>query len=499
MSRLHLIVAPPPTPNGDLHVGHMSGPYLGADIYRRYVLQNGHEAVYVVSTDDHQSYVDTTAKRLGTNPESLIRQARRDIQESLNAFKIELNHFGQPDRDYNAFIKQFFISLAEKKYIGVKKVPVLFDLQTNSYPVEAFVSGRCPNCLEGTCGGICEGCGHPNACADLVGLDDQRYQVRHEDRLVFDLEQFRPALDNYLSSLGTHRPALQRLINSLLSRKLSPIIISYKTPRGIETNEFGISGQRLNVWAEMYPGHMYWLTKVAGSKVADARYIQFLGFDNSYFYIFVHAALAMAARQSGYQWPLPSAFITNQFYYLNTGKFSTSKGHVIWARDMAAEWNTDLARLFLAWHGPEYQEGTFSESIFRLAVAEFASKINKVANAFNARRAGNNGHQAKLPDELIALMSRDVPLSEYSHAELARRSIHSLEYLESLLSSGKDVPIASIPAAVALCLGPFCPTYTDELTTRFKIKENSWDNLAQCRTDASMPEIQEQYAHAHAL
>jgi methionyl-tRNA synthetase len=238
---------------------------------------------------------------------------------------------------------------------------------------------------------------------------------------------------------------------------------------------------------------------MGGNKIGDARYIQFLGFDNSYFYVFVHAALAMAAQQSGYQWPLPSAFITNQFYYLNTGKFSTSKGHVIWARDMAAEWNTDLARLFLAWHGPEYQEGAFSEPIFRLAVAEFAGKINKLASAYNARRAGGNGHQATLPAKLIALMSRDVPMSEYSHAELARRSIHSLEYIESLLSSGRDAPIASIPAAVALCLGPFCPNYTDELKTRFNIQENSWANLAQCRTDASMPEIQEQYAHAHAL
>src|SRR5262245_57643243 len=70
MPSLHLIVAPPPTPNGDLHVGHMSGPYLAADIYRRQVLQDGHEAIYTVSTDDHQSYVDTTARRLGTDSES---------------------------------------------------------------------------------------------------------------------------------------------------------------------------------------------------------------------------------------------------------------------------------------------------------------------------------------------------------------------------------------------------------------------------------------------
>ena len=449
----------------------------------------------MVSTDDHQSYVDTTARRLGVSPESLIEQAHQDIKDSLEAYSIELSHFGQPDPDYIDFIKRFFTTLASKHFIGVEKVPVLFDTQTGTYPVEAFVSGRCPHCLEGTCGGICEGCGHPNSCVDLVGLDS-RYEVRHEDRLVLELEQFRPTLDNYLSSLGTHRPALQRLINSLLSQKLKPLTISYKTPRGIGTDGFGVKGQRLNVWAEMYPGHMYWLTAMAGDKVAEAKYVQFLGFDNSYFYVVVHVALALAARQSGYQWPLPSAFITNQFYYLNTGKFSTSKGHAIWARNLATECNTDLARLFLAMHGPEYQEGTFSEQIFRMAVAEFSAKINKLANAYNRRRMSGDNSEGNLPGSLIEVMSREVPLSEYSNAVLARRAIHCLEYLEYLLASNQAVGLDSIPGAVALCLGPFCPMYTEELKRSFNIAENSWANLASCHADVILPEIQEEYAHA---
>lgn len=496
MSALHLIIAPPPTPNGDLHVGHLSGPYLAADIYRRYVIQQGGRAVYVVSTDDNQSYVDTTARRLGTEPEALIQQARRDIQKTLAAYNIGLSHFGQSGPEYTAFVTKFFSALAAKGLVRVEKVPVLFDSSTGAFPVEAFVTGRCPWCLEGTCGGICEGCGHPNSCVDLAGLDRNRYQVRQEERLVLDLEQFRPALDQHLLSMGTHRPALLRLINSLLAGKLKPMVISYETPRGIPADGFGAAGQRLNVWAEMYPGHIYWLTRMAGNDIADARYVQFLGFDNSYFYVFVHVALALAARQTGFNWPLPSAFVTNQFYYLNTGKFSTSKGHVIWARDLAAEHNTDLARLFLALHGPEYQEATFSEEIFRLAVNEFATKINRLAAAFNSRRNSAGPSQAALPAELTAMMSREAPLAEYSSAELARRSIHCLEYLEHLISTDRQAPIACIPGAVALCLGPFCPDYTDQLKARYSIKENTWTNLARCNVHPAMPEIEEQCAHA---
>jgi methionyl-tRNA synthetase len=473
----------------------MSGPYLAADIYRRQILQQGHRAVYAVSTDDHQSYVDTTAERLGLTPAALIAQARRDIQMSFEAYSIGLDQFGQPCAEYSVFVRNFFTTLASNRLIRPETVPVLYDAQHGNYPVEAFVSGRCPNCLEGTCGGICEGCGHPNSCTDLLGLDRNRYQVRQEERLVLDLEQFRPALDNHLTGLGTHRPALNRLIRQLLSEKLKPFVLSYKTPRGIETSAWGLPGQHLNVWGEMYPGHMYWLTKAAGNAIANAEYVQFLGFDNSYFYVFVHMALALAARQCGVEWPLPAAFITNQFYNLPNGKFSTSKGNAIWARDLALEYNTDLARLFLALHGPEYQEATFSEPIFRRAVDELAAKINKLAATYNSRRNRTHTPQETIPGEVVRLMSQDLSLKEYSNADLARRAVHCLEYLEHWLATNDGASTACIPSAIVLCLEALCPQYTSGLKQQFSIREHSWTHPARRPFDL-LPEIQVQYAHA---
>jgi methionyl-tRNA synthetase len=497
MPSLKLIVAPPPTPNGDLHVGHMSGPYLAADIYRRRVLQQGGRAVYTVSSDDHQSYVDTTASRLGLTSQELIAQSRRDIQKSFAAYSIGVDSFGQPSPEYCDFVTNFFAALSSRHLIRLEKVPVLYDSIQDEYPVEAFVSGCCPNCLEGTCGGICEGCGHPNNCMDLLGLDTNRYQTRREDRLVFDVEALRPALDDHLLTIGTHRPALQRLITQLLSGKLKPFVLSYKTPRGIETAALGCPGQRLNVWGEMYPGHMYWLTKAAGNSLSGGEYIQFLGFDNSYFYVVVHLALALAARQCGYEWPLPAAFVTNQFYYLGTGKFSTSKGHAVWARDLSAECNTDLARLFLALHGPEYQEGTFSRPVFDQAVDELAAKINKLAATYNGKRFKSHSAQEKLPAEVVRLMSQPVSLKDYSNGEFARRAVHSIEYLEHWLSTSNQASTAAIPSALALCLEPLCPQYAAEIQSRFAIQEHSWVRPAQC-PENFFPEIQVQYANAAA-
>lgn len=112
MSQIIHIIAPPPTPNGDLHIGHMSGPYLGADLFARTVRQQGLHTNFVVSTDDHQSYVDTTARRLETNVPALIAKSRVQIGASFDRYGIELSAFGVIDDRYHQFVENFISGIA---------------------------------------------------------------------------------------------------------------------------------------------------------------------------------------------------------------------------------------------------------------------------------------------------------------------------------------------------------------------------------------------------
>lgn len=100
----YAIVAPPPTPNGDLHVGHIAGPYFGADVLRRYLKLRGHTAVCALSVDLNQSYVVTTAERLKTDPVTLARQSHSDIAETLGMSGIEFDVVGMPDAEYGAYV-----------------------------------------------------------------------------------------------------------------------------------------------------------------------------------------------------------------------------------------------------------------------------------------------------------------------------------------------------------------------------------------------------------
>jgi methionyl-tRNA synthetase len=486
MARRHLIIAPPPTPNGDLHVGHMSGPYLAGDFYKRFLAREGITAHYVLSTDDHQSYVDTTAGRLGLPRDELVARSRREIWDSLQTYAIGVDHFGAPDGDYPAYIARYFRALSEAGLCAVRDVEVLFDRTTGTFPVEAFVSGFCPTCLDATCGGICESCGHPNACVDLVGLDRARYEVRREPRLVLDLEQFRPELDEHLTGLP-NRPALARLIAALLAGRLEPFVLSYRTGRGVGAGCAGLPDQQINVWGEMGPGHMYYLEQVVGPLDPADHYVQFMGFDNSYFYVVVHVALALAGRRCGYPWPLPAAVVTNQFYALESAKFSTSKGHLVWARDLAKEFTTDAIRLFLALHGPEYQEASFVPPVFQSTAEALGARINRLAEAFNGAARPAAPTPGRPPEDVVRALAGSPSLERYSAAEAARRALSAIHFMADAVAGGNARLVPYVPALLARALDVFCPAYVDLVRRSAGLPEVPSSPPAACRLDARLP------------
>lgn len=475
MSQVIHVIAPPPTPNGDLHIGHMSGPYLNADLFSRTMQSQGFRANFVVSTDDHQSYVDTTAGRLGTTPEKLIELSRTEISASFATYGIQLSAFGVIDDAYTSFVKSYFERLHQQELVSIREVEVLYDNQRGCYAVEAFVSGICRNCLASSAGGICEACGHPNRCSDLLGLDRARYSIRREPRLVLDLERFRLGLEERLGSMQTHRPWLRRLVCELLAKPLEPFVLSYKTPRGIGLDFVGLNDQRLNVWGEMFPGHIYFLSRSAGSVSREDRYVQFLGFDNSYFYVFVHLALSLAAQEAGFDWPSPDAFITNQFYNLDNEKFSTSKGHLIWARDLAADFDTDLIRLFLALHGPEYQEADFSHDAFTTEAARLVRSINAVVQRFNSSTRTDTA--SDVPNDLLAAMRPEISIDRYSASDNARRALNGIRCLAEGPIADRPGVTPYIPALLALALEPFCPEYVGSIRTSLGLSSVSWNHL----------------------
>jgi methionyl-tRNA synthetase len=379
------IVAPPPTPNGDLHVGHLSGPYLGADVLRRYLEMNGERVVTALSVDLNQTYVVTTAERLRIDPAALARKSHRDVAATLAAADLAFDVVGMPDAAYADYVADWFARFHAAGLIERRRRAIPFAPAANRFLFESYASGWCPTCLAETRANICETCGHPNEACDLLGLyptgwrPDSTVESREVAEYVLALEPWRDALAaKLLAPTLERRPAVDRLIAELFARPLPAFPLTFPSRWGIPAPFPDADGLVLNVWAEMVPGHYYWLNAADAAKGGTgplvtreqtARYVQCLGFDNSFFYVVAHLALALAARAAGIESLVPDAFVTNEFYLLDNFKFSTSQGHLIWGRDFLAERSVDEARFFLAWTNPEYNQANFSLDDFERVVA----------------------------------------------------------------------------------------------------------------------------------
>src|SRR2546423_3290314 len=158
-SRQVVIIGPPPTPNGDLHVGHIAGPYLAADVHARYLRASGRPVLYVTGTDDSQTYVLASAARLGTTPEALATRCWHDIRATLEVMGIAVDGFAPFDDGYRAGVLDFVGKLHAAGRLRLRTVRLPCSERTGEFLVEGLVSGACPVCLAVSRGGLCETCG----------------------------------------------------------------------------------------------------------------------------------------------------------------------------------------------------------------------------------------------------------------------------------------------------------------------------------------------------
>lgn len=370
----YLVTATPPTTNGDLHVGHISGPYLAGDAFTRYQRLQGAEVVYITSGDDNQSYVVTSAELSGESPAGLAARSNEAIRATLSAASISVDAYTVPDAGHVAYVRRFFSRLRSAGVFTPKTKPQWYCQQCRRYLFESYLKGNCPVCAMPTRGAICEACGHPNDNYNLRAARCARdaahpLETRQVAGLYLELERFRVQLTEFRDKKsGPWRPHLEQLFDELLASRLPDFPITYVSEWGIKFPAETFSGSVVNVWAEMLPGLTRTSRVALGAELDDGESIwhrqggcslvQFLGYDNSFFFAFAHVALLSAMPG----WLTPDGIITNEFYNLDYRKFSTSQNHLVWARDALKQTSADALRFYLSMTNPEEFEETYYPS-----------------------------------------------------------------------------------------------------------------------------------------
>ncbi len=375
-----LVTAAPPTPNGDLHLGHLAGPYLSGDIYTRALRLQGIDAHFVAGSDDNSIYVKAKGREIGMAPQAAADHFSAAIEETLAAAGIDLAVFPRPNASpyHVPLTQEFFRALYDRGRLVEKHAPSPYCERCASYLFESAIRGRCPHCGSGVVGNTCEDCGRVNDCIDLVESActacGAAPVLRPYRRLVFPLGDYAGALREYYRRVAMN-PHLRSLCEQVLAEGPLEVAVTHPTDWGIEVPVPGWEDQRIYVWLEMAPryfGYARLLADRLGAdagwerwwKAADARVVQFFGFDNSFYYGMLVPALMLAYDP---EIRLPAAFVSNEFYRLDGLKFSTSRDHRIMGRDLLGKAPRDAVRFFLAHTCPEREETNFTLADFDAA------------------------------------------------------------------------------------------------------------------------------------
>ncbi|MEH1098295.1 class I tRNA ligase family protein [Micromonospora sp. CPCC 205561] len=399
MARRSIVIVPAPTANGDLHVGHLCGPFLAGDVYARYRRAAGDRTLFGSGVQETQTFVLSTARRLGIDPELLARRAQEQVRDSLAALGISVDGFAPGDEGFRDFLCDFLGRLHAEGVFELRTVSFPYLPRTGEYLMEAYVQGTCPTCLADSCGGVCESCGHHSNPGELraprsTEHPGEELTTRSAEILVLPLERYRDRLRaQHLGPDATMRPHMRQALEEMLSRPLPDFPVTFPTGWGVPAPFPEVPDQVINPAVEAIPAGMYTAAVAAAATGhppaavddlwladPDTDVVYFMGFDNTHPFALVGVALLMAY---GDRYLRPT-MLTNEFYELEHEKFSTSRGHVVWGRELAAETPRDAGRFYLASTSPEHQRTNFSRSALTTLVrTRLVGPWNRVADAMN--------------------------------------------------------------------------------------------------------------------
>ncbi|MEU9081122.1 class I tRNA ligase family protein [Streptomyces sp. NPDC048357] len=362
-----IVVTPPPTPNGRLHIGHVAGPYLRADLYTRLVRHLGErEAHHVSHIDTYQSYVPKKARQLGRDVDAFMAEIRAGIKADFASFGIAHDLFIDNEApEYLRFLDSAIEYLVDR--LPVADAPARFCADCRTPLFEANLRGFCGRCLHDTFQNVCENCCVSQeyatmldpVCGSCGGGEHTVSGDRAGQTLLIGAAEIARVTELMGPVLAGHR-RLESLFRSLGPHALG---LSFATDYGVFPK--GVTAA-LNPWIEIYFGHLYSVLKLTGIDTGQdfedivaefaaletpPTVVNFFGVDNSYYYAFLFPFLS---DRLGLPGMLPAALQAGYFLLLNDAKVSSSRNNVIWAADLLAEGDIAALRTNLAACCPEY-------------------------------------------------------------------------------------------------------------------------------------------------
>jgi methionyl-tRNA synthetase len=424
-----LVTSALPYANGPLHLGHLAGAYLPADMYCRYQRLAGRDVVYICGSDEHGVPIMLRAREEGVDPQEIVDRYHAQIEEAFEAFGMSFDYYGRTtSRTHRETSQDFFRTLDEAGLLTVRRDEQLFDPEAKLFLADRFVRGTCPNCgYEDAYGDQCENCGVSLSPAELVnprsaltGAEPVMKETRH---WYLPLGDMQPRLETYIASHPEWKAHVRGQVQSWFSDRLADRAVTRDLPWGVPVPAEDADGKVLYVWFDAPIGYISATKEWArqqGDPEAWRRYwqdeasalVHFIGKDNIVFHCLIFPAMLMAHNDASGEgqprWVLPTDVPANEFMNLEGRKLSTSRGWAVWVHEALEAFPPDLLRYALAATLPEQKDADFSWREFQARVnGELADVLGNFVNrtlTFVHRFAGGKVPPLADPSDL----DRDV-------------------------------------------------------------------------------------------
>lgn len=462
-----VITSAPPTPNGPLHLGHISGPYLASDLLARYLRLRSVDVLTHCGTDDHQNYVDEKAYSLGVLSDQYRQQMRSRIQKGLDTMNIQFDEFIEPKQDgaYQDRIVNFFQRAIASGVIQKESIQLPYCTHCDITLVDAFISGYCPYCHEKS-HGACEACGMVVMPTELQDARCSRCNQSADQKRVsvytFSLSQYLVGIQEDLAQLSLSS-RLDKLVKRVLQTNNMKMLLTYpgNNHQGISVPD---SDHIIHVWFEMAAHYEQFA-------LSDAFWSHHFGFDNGFYYLLFIPSLLRAMNQ---QAKLPNKVVTNDFLQLDGLKFSTSRKHAIWADEFSGQ--IDHLRLYLLLNRPVSSVAHFSMARFQAWSELIASQLQHVF-----QRAAILAKQQKsgVTPSILIDCNRHMREMEYclspTNVDLRRASRQLLSFIDMTLESeGTGSSERLMLHALAVLMAPFMPEASKHLFSVLEESDQIW-------------------------
>jgi methionyl-tRNA synthetase len=402
---IHVSVAWPYA-NGDLHIGHLAGAYLPADIFSRYHRLKGNRVLMVSGSDAHGTPITVEADKRGITPRELFEYYHRRFLETQQAIGISYDLFSHTDTENHHRIAQdFFLRLYEQEHLYRRSQEQLYSESGDRFLPDRYVEGTCPICgYEQARGDQCDNCGSLLDALDLIEprskTDGSRPIVRETEHFFLDLPAFTDQLLAYLDGHADHwRPNVINFACNYVEGGLKGRAVTRDIEWGIPVPLEGWEEKRLYVWFEAVMG--YFTASVEWSKNIDqpqawkdwwydpqARGYCFIGKDNIPFHTLIWQAELLGVGRiyeddESKQLNLPYDVPANEFMNVEGAQFSKSRYWAVWLPDILERFDPDAIRFYVASVLPETRDSDFSWDDFvrrnnDVLVATWGNLANRV-------------------------------------------------------------------------------------------------------------------------